>query len=73
MQIDLYGHPSMFIELCACIARRSAWRAMKNAPPDWRGNKHCKYPRVVLSSFGQTSQQTIGPKIFHQRTENTFN
>ena len=29
MFINLYGHPSMFIELCACIVRWSAWRAMK--------------------------------------------
>ena len=27
----------MCIELCAYNARRSAWRAMKSAPPDWKG------------------------------------
>ena len=67
----LYGHPSMCIELCACIARRSAWRAMKKCTSRLEGNyevsnctnlnhvsnnKHCKYHRVVLSSFGQTNQ-----------------
>ena len=60
--IDIYGHPSIHIELCACNERRSAWRAM-NVHLQIGGdlsrkslynlnrvssNKHSKYHCVVL-------------------------
>ena len=38
MQIDLYGHPSMCKELCACIAHWLAWRAKKKCTSRLEGN-----------------------------------
>ena len=64
----------MCIELCACIAGRSSWRAMKKCTSRLEGNyavsnftnlnrvsnnKHCKYHCAVLSSFVQTNQLTV--------------
>ena len=60
MKIDLYGHPFMCIELCACIVRRSAWRAMKKCTSRLEGNYK---DSVVLSSFGQTNQLTVPCRI----------
>ena len=36
--VNLYGHPSMCIELCAFIAHRSAWLAMKKCISRLEGN-----------------------------------